>query len=243
MPSFNFKSSFLGLNKTKHHKDHKNINYLINFGLAEFGSALDMLAAAELTHNTKLKKGYLNHAMDEFRHADMFFKLAKKFSANYHKKDIEDSPISELGEKIRYLNFIGEKPLYSELKELDFITFVMVSEQAAQKYFSSLAANKNFNLEMRELFKTIAHEEGHHVIYAKKELDLRKKLGHKGITKSYYYIKWYRFKTDFLSNSRKYWVMLGNFFLNTIYFLFIPITKLFSKNNYIEKEIDPYSMT
>ena len=96
---------------------------------------------------------------------------------------------------------------------------------------------------MRELFKTIAHEEGHHVIYAKKELDLRKKLGHKGIAKSYYYIKWYRFKTDFLSNSRKYWVMLGNFFLNTIYFLFIPITKLFSKNNYIEKEIDPYSMT
>jgi len=243
MPSFNFKNTFKSLKKSKEIKKTKSINYLINFGLAEFGSALDMLAAAELTHNKKLKKGYLNHAIDEFRHAEMFFDLAKKYSKDSYYKHEKNSPISELGEKIRYLNFIGEKPIYSELKELDFITFVMISEQAAQKYFLSLSSNKNFNNEMRELFKIIAYEEGHHVIYAKKELDLRKKLGHKGIKKSYYYIKWYRFKTDFLSNSRKYWVLIGNGLLNFIFYLFIPITKLFSKKNYIEKNIDPYSMT
>ena len=240
MPSFNFKDTFKSL---KNSKDNKNVNYLINFGLAEFGSALDMLAAAELTHNKKLKKGYFNHAIDEFRHAEMFFDLAKKYSKDLSYNYERSSPISELGEKIRYLNFIGEKPIYSELKELDFITFVMISEQAAQKYFSSLASNINFNNEMRELFKTIAYEEGHHVIYAKKELDLRKKLGQKGISRSYYYIKWYRLKTDFLSNSRKYWVLLGNFFLNLIFFLFVPITKLFSKKHYTEDSIDPYSMT
>ena len=146
MPSFNFKDTFKSLKKSKEIKKTKSINYLINFGLAEFGSALDMLAAAELTHNKKLKKGYLNHAIDEFRHAEMFFDLAKKYSKDSYYKHEKNSPISELGEKIRYLNFIGEKPIYSELKELDFITFVMISEQAAQKYFLSLSSNKNFKL-------------------------------------------------------------------------------------------------
>ena len=47
MPSFNFKDTFKSLKKSKEIKKTKSINYLINFGLAEFGSALDMLAAAE----------------------------------------------------------------------------------------------------------------------------------------------------------------------------------------------------
>jgi hypothetical protein len=59
MPSFNFKDTFKSLKKSKEIKKTKSINYLINFGLAEFGSALDMLAAAELTHNKKLKKDIL----------------------------------------------------------------------------------------------------------------------------------------------------------------------------------------
>ena len=126
MPSFNFKGLFKSSNNKKI-SEKKSIDFIINFGLAEFGSALDMLAAAELTNNKKLKKGYLNHAIDEFRHADLFFELAKKISMNIDTSIDTVSPIAELGEKIRYLNFIGEKPIFSELKELDFISFVMIS--------------------------------------------------------------------------------------------------------------------
>ena len=244
MTSFNFKKLF---NKSKLYNSkslNKNIELIENFALAEFGSALDMLAASELSENIKLKKGYLNHAIDEFNHADLFFQHAKLMSKNNLQIKVNSSPVAELGEKIRYLNFIGEKPIYSELKEIDFINFVMISELAAQKYFNSLSLNTSFDIETRNLFKKIALEEGNHVEYAKNELILRKKNGTKGLIKSYYFIKWFRFKTDILANSRYLWVFLGNQLLNIIYFLLFPVTKVFSKRNYKnnDKINDPYSM-
>ena len=92
------------------------------------------------------------------------------------------------------------------------------------------------------MFKKVAFEEGHHVSYAKKELEKRRNKNVKGILKSYYYIKWYRFKTDFLSNSRKIWNFFGNLLLSLIYYIFIPLNKLFLRKNYIYKIDDPYSM-
>ena len=59
MTSFNFKSIFKKINKKNNSLNNQESDFLNNFGLAEFGSALDMLAAAELTTTNKLKKGYL----------------------------------------------------------------------------------------------------------------------------------------------------------------------------------------
>ena len=41
---------------------------LVEFGYAEYGSAIEMLAAAKKTKSSKLKIGYINHALDEYRH-------------------------------------------------------------------------------------------------------------------------------------------------------------------------------
>ena len=57
MGSFNFKSIFKKINKKNNSFNNQESDFLNNFGLAEFGSALDMLAAAELTTTNKLKKG------------------------------------------------------------------------------------------------------------------------------------------------------------------------------------------
>ena len=141
MASFNFKSIFKKINKKHNSFNNQESDFLNNFGLAEFGSALDMLAAAELTTTNKLKKGYLNHAIDEFRHAQLFFNHAKNLINNSNNKSANVSGVAEIGERIRYLNFIGEKPIYSELNELDFINFVMISEAAAEKYFTKLSNN------------------------------------------------------------------------------------------------------
>ena len=102
--------------------------------------------------------------------------------------------------------------------------------------------NKNFNSETRALFSLIAKEEGHHVLYAKKELEKRRKNGVKGIYKSYLYIKWFRFKTDLLSNTRKIWTKIGDLILALIFFIFIPINKIFFKKNYKFNTYDPRSM-
>ena len=89
----------------------------------------------------------------------LYFKIALLFIASSLSPIINKasvnlynvSGIAEIGERIRYLNFIGEKPIYSELNELDFINFVMISEAAAEKYFTKLSNNKNFNSETRAL--------------------------------------------------------------------------------------------
>ena len=107
----------------------------------------------------KLKKGYLDHALDEFRHADLFKKHSRQIANKIHFQYDRSSAVLELGEKIRYLNFIGEKPIYSELTELEFINFVMISEQEAEKYFTSLSELNDFDNETRKLFKKIALEE------------------------------------------------------------------------------------
>ena len=48
---------------------------LVEFGYAEYGSALEMLAAAKSTESPKTKIGYINHALDEYRHAALIFKV------------------------------------------------------------------------------------------------------------------------------------------------------------------------
>jgi len=244
MPSFNFKSLFKASNKFKEKSSKKKVEFIENFALAEYGSALDMLIAAELTNNKKLKKGYLDHALDEFRHADLFKKHAYQIANKIHFQYDRSSAVLELGEKIRYLNFIGERPIYSELSELEFINFVMISEQEAEKYFTSLSKLNNFDSETRRLFKKIALEEAEHVHYAKKELAVRKKNGIRGLNKAYFYIKWFRLKTDLLSNTRKFWIFLGHQILNIIYFSIMPFAKFFSQfeNTSENKKIDPNSM-
>jgi len=244
MPSFNFKSLFKASGKFQKKSSKKKVEFIENFALAEYGSALDMLIASELTNNKKLKKGYLDHALDEFRHADLFKKHAIYIAKKVHFQYDKSSSVLELGEKIRYLNFIGEKPIFSELNELEFINFVMISEKEAEKYFTSLSKLEEFDEETRKLFKKIALEEGGHVSYAKKELEKRKRNKVKGLKKAYFFIKWFRFKTDLLSNSRNFWVFLGNQLLNIIYLCVLPFAKFFSKIENIseKKEIDPYSM-
>ena len=41
------------------------INAIIEFSLAEFGSAVEMLQAAKRTSNTKMAIGFIDHAVDE----------------------------------------------------------------------------------------------------------------------------------------------------------------------------------
>ena len=48
---------------------------LVEFGYAEYGSALEMLAAAKKAESPKLKIGYINHAIDEYRHSALIFKV------------------------------------------------------------------------------------------------------------------------------------------------------------------------
>ena len=58
---------------------NSNINKtLLEFAYAEYGSALEMLAAAKRTNSDKLKLGYIKHALDEYRHTNLILQILYK---------------------------------------------------------------------------------------------------------------------------------------------------------------------
>ena len=71
----------------KKNLNNKNLASIVNeFSFAEFSSALEMLFAAKKMDNIKLKKGFINHSLDEYRHYEIFSKIKKRL---YNKKDYE----------------------------------------------------------------------------------------------------------------------------------------------------------
>ena len=72
---------------------------LVEFGYAEYGSALEMLAAAKSTESPKAKIGYINHALDEYRHAALIL-LAQPLLTHRSLFPMPSSPCnsSELGQ-------------------------------------------------------------------------------------------------------------------------------------------------
>ena len=48
---------------------------LVEFGYAEYGSALEMLAASKKAQSSNMKVGYINHALDEYRHSALIFQV------------------------------------------------------------------------------------------------------------------------------------------------------------------------
>ena len=65
-------------------KDQNLLKSIVEFSYAEYGSALEMLAAAKRAKSPKLKIGYIKHALDEYRHTF----LVKGF-VNQVKKEME----------------------------------------------------------------------------------------------------------------------------------------------------------
>ena len=68
---------------------------LVEFGYAEYGSALEMLAAAKKAKSPRMKIGYINHALDEYRHSALIFKVLDneiKRNNSYFEKEYKFSP-------------------------------------------------------------------------------------------------------------------------------------------------------
>ena len=57
MPSFNFISLFKTSSQFQEKSSKKKVEFIENFSLAEYGSALDMLIAAELTESNRSMQG------------------------------------------------------------------------------------------------------------------------------------------------------------------------------------------
>lgn len=133
---------------------------LEGFAATEAGSALDMLKAAELESDPRLRKLFFRHALDEARHAQLFRAAARRIHPEGERV---------LGEHA--LIRATRQNLYADLGLTRFIAFVFLSERRAARQFAAIARRFRDDAIIRDLFAGVLRDEKFHVAYSKHLLE------------------------------------------------------------------------
>ncbi len=137
---------------------------LVEFAYAEYGSALEMLAAAKKADSPRLKVGYINHALDEYRHSKLIFDVLNnevKRNKDYFNKEFRFTPQNVvLKGYVDKKNFLVEK-----LKLKNFVEFVYANEFLAKDSFDNLIKRIE-NTDSLKILKQISKEEESHADYS-----------------------------------------------------------------------------
>lgn len=128
----------------------------LDFALAEFSSAIEMLQAAKLVESKALGKGFVNHALDEYRHTEFFTRLLK--SSN--NTELKFDPRLSIA-----LGFINPEKFLFEANDLtQFTAFVAINEASALRMFSKIRpAIAGATDELKNEIEEIINDEADHL--------------------------------------------------------------------------------
>ena len=146
--------------------DAKIAAKLDGFAATEAGSALDMLKAAELTEDPKLRRLFFRHAMDEARHAALFRAAARRIAPHPQR----------LGSEYDLIHATRQN-LFARYGQVRFLAFVNVAEIRGERLFRALAAHFADRPDLGDLFARIARDERFHVAYSGRLLDGHRREG------------------------------------------------------------------
>jgi len=112
-------------------------NVLYETAHAEFGSALEMLAACKKCDSPSTSFGYFHHAKDEYNHANTFFSILKSKTKNIDVKrarQLRFRPYSVIPK-----GYISPKGFLVDFMNIkDFIAFVYTNELLAKESFNRI---------------------------------------------------------------------------------------------------------
>ena len=143
----------------------RRIQKLFRFGETETDGGRDILRAAELTSDPLLRRLYLEHAIDEFRHGVLFRQRAAALS----KTSLTSTPgfhgdwLAPGGHGLDDLEVDGES-------DGDMLAFLHLSEKAAASRFSVYRDVMQHDPPTRAIFEEILHDETFHMNYTLTQL-------------------------------------------------------------------------
>lgn len=118
-------------------KNFRIQNVLYETAHAEFGSALEMLAACKKCDSPSTSFGYFHHAKDEYNHANTFFSILKSKTKEVDVKrarELRFRPYSVIPK-----GYISPKGFLVEFMHIkDFIAFVYTNELLAKASFDKI---------------------------------------------------------------------------------------------------------
>ena len=145
--------------KNKNVKELPAQKVCLDFALAEFSSAIEMLQASKKVDNTKLAIGFLRHCLDEYRHTNFFKSLISANQENNINQSLLFNPVL-----VYQRGFINEKHfLFDEMNLDQFSVFIGVNEKQALNIFKKLNSDKweLKSVDKKELDNIIKEEENH----------------------------------------------------------------------------------
>ena len=211
-------------------KNRDLLGTLVEFAYAEYGSALEMLAAAKKAKSSKLKLGYIKHASDEYRHTALIFKVLSnqiRKGVGDFKREYKFSPQNVI------LKGYVDKDAYlvEKLSLKKFVEFVYSNEFLAKESFDDLS-KRIVDKESLKTINKIMEDELHHPDASQATLNdiMTDALIHHGMAKKFYESKFPNsklqraFRREKLKNKLRLFYYKNAKFLNRI---FDPIMNFF----------------
>ena len=196
---------------------------LVEFAYAEYGSALEMLAAAKRAKSPKLKLGYIRHASDEYRHTALIFKVLSnqiQRGVGDFKREYKFSPQNVILKG--YVDKSGY--LVEKLTLKKFVEFVYSNEFLAKESFDYLCKRIKDKESIKTINKIMDDELGHaDDSHATLEDIMKDELVHHGMAKKFYEAKFPEeklqkaFKRERLKNKMRLFYYKNAKFLNKIF--------------------------
>src|SRR5215469_4101152 len=143
----------------------RRIQKLLRFGETETDGGRDILRAAEVTSDPLLRRLYLEHAIDEFRHGVLFRHRAAallKVSASGFN-GFQANWLSPGGHGLDDLQVDGES-------DSNMLAFLHLSEKAAASRFTVYRNVMKHDPPTRNVFEEILHDETFHMNYTLTQL-------------------------------------------------------------------------
>ncbi len=132
---------------------------ILNFSLAEFSSAIEMLQASKLVNDPKLCVGFIQHSLDEYKHTKYFLKLLNETNS-FEKKELRFSSMQCYQNGFLYNN----KYLFEKMSLKQFSVFIGVNEKLALKLFTKLKKFiPSYSKDLRKELNTLIEEEKEHL--------------------------------------------------------------------------------
>ena len=185
-----------------------------------------MLFAAKKMDNIKLKKGFINHSLDEYRHYEIFSKIKKRL---YNKKDYELRFTPQI---IYNKGYISNKNFLIEKKNLiNFSVFIAANETIAKNKLENLnTLVKQKSSELSLLIQEILVDEERHS-------NLSSNYSKKKLSKIKYWLSYKKEET--LSHLRHFYANSLNKTQKIFYPIFVillmALSKLSFKINLVNK--------
>ncbi len=211
-------------------KDKNLLKSIVEFSYAEYGSALEMLAAAKRAKSPKLKIGYIRHSLDEYRHTFLLHKVLsnqiKKGNLKF-ERDYRFSP-----QNVLLKGYVDKEGyLVEKLALKKFVEFVYSNEYLAKDSFDWLTKQIKDSDSIKTL-KKIMDDEQHHADDSAETLEdiMKDELVHHGMAKKFYEAKFPEsklnkaFKRELFKNKLRMFYYKNLKFLNKI---FDPILNFF----------------